>query len=90
MKLVLVIHNWYCATRFFEINGINASSDDFGYKKDLDEENAEDYCCANMRFIPKPSTQEILDKYGITEMEYKKIANELEQKLSFGCCGLCS
>ena len=79
-----------CYTLKFVINGIPADSGDFGEQYDHDQENAEDYCCGDMRFDTKAPTPEILEKYKIDELEYWTIANKLEEGLSFGCCGLCS
>lgn len=79
----------YCATKVFEINGIKADSDDFGYMCDVDPDNAEPYGCGDMRFVPKPPSDDVLKEYNITKEEYNEICAELEEKLSFGCCGWC-
>lgn len=79
-----------CSTSKFVINGIDAKYSDFGWKGDVNPENAEDYCCANMRFIPKQETKEILRKYSINKKEYDEICKKLEKGLSFGSCGWCS
>ena len=42
-----------------------------------------------MRFKPQSPTKEVLDKYNITEEEYNKICDELEDKLCVGRCGWC-
>lgn len=78
-----------CELSIFEINGISADYDDFGDKYDADRENAEEYGCGNMKFFPKPVTNEVLNKYNISIDEYNKITLELEDKLSFGACGWC-
>jgi len=90
MKLKLKIGTAFCYAEEFEINGIIADTYDFGEKYDHDSENADDYCCENMKFDPILPTQEILDKYKITVNEYNKIASQLEEGLSFGSCGWCS
>jgi len=72
------------------INGVDIDEDDFGDKFDHDEENAEPYGCGDMKFDPKPSTPEVIDKYKITESEYQEICSELSDRLSFGCCGWCT
>lgn len=89
MKLKLKVFDCLCATETFEINGIQANSSDFGENNDEDSENADDYGCGNMQFTTKPSTQEVLDKYKISVDEYNKIAEQLSEKMSFGCCGWC-
>ena len=90
MNLELEIYNALCATKEFKINGIQGDQEDFGEQYDRDPYNAEPYCCANMQFTRKPSTPEVLGKYGITEEEYSEICEALEEGLSFGCCGWCS
>lgn len=73
---------------YIKINGVDFDYCDFGDKYDTEEENAEPYCCGNMKFIPKECDKKILEKYEITEEEYKQICVELDC-LSFGSCGLC-
>ena len=90
MEYTIKVYHALCETQEFTINGIRADSSDFGEHYDHDQENAEDYCCGNMRFDPKPHTEEILKKYGITPEEYTEIADKLSEELSFGCCGWCS
>ena len=89
MDLKLDVYDALCSCAEFKINGIHADYEDFGDKYDDDRENAQEYGCGNMHFHPKRSTPEILDKYKITVDEYNQIADELEDKLSFGCCGWC-
>ena len=89
MELKLEIFGALCSTSTFEINGVSADSYDFGEQYDHIRENAEDYACSDMRFERKASTDEVLEKYKITEAEYQEIAEKLEDGLSFGCCGWC-
>lgn len=89
MELQLEIYGALCSTSKFVINGVSADSSEFGYQGDEDKEGAEDYACGNMRFTRKDSSEEILTKYHISEEEYADIAEQLEEKLSFGCCGWC-
>ncbi len=89
MKLKLEIFDSLCATELFVVNGINADSCDFGIQGDNGEDDEEDYGCGNMVFERKADTNEILKKYNITKEEYEKIAEKLERRLSFGCCGWC-
>lgn len=90
MTYVIEVFRCYCATEVFIINGVNADSDDFGSSCDESPDTADDYSCGNRVFSAKLPTQEVLDKYGINVTEYNEIAHELEDKLSFGCCGWCS
>lgn len=89
MDLKLKVAGTLCECDEFKINGIDADYDDFGDKYDDNRENAQEYGCGDMHFHPKRPTQEILDKYKITVDEYNQIVDELEEKLSFGRCGLC-
>lgn len=89
MKYKIEIYGALCACSKFIINGIDADADDFGERHDWSPETAEDYGCGDMRFTPKPATQEVLDKYHINTDEYNIIAEKLRGELSFGDCGWC-
>jgi hypothetical protein len=72
------------------INHKRIDVDDFVNKYDHDPENASDfYACGDMKADVKIYTPEVLAKYGIDEDEYKIIAFEISQALSFGPCGWC-
>lgn len=90
MTVKIVAYDCLCELETFVINEIAAEYYDFGTKYDCDAENAEQYCCGNMRFFPKEPCSEVLQKYGITVEEYNEICSRLENELSFGCCGWCS
>lgn len=89
MKYEIVCYRSLCALSKFTINGIDARCYDFGEQFDDCPDKAEDYGCGDMTFKSKDPTKEVLDKYRITENEYQKIAEELEDVLSFGNCGWC-
>jgi hypothetical protein len=91
MKLELKIYDHLCATKVFNINGVNAYSDDFGRQMDMGSclDNPEDFGCGEMQFIKKDSTPAILKHYNITEEEYSEICEKLEDMLSFGNCSEC-
>lgn len=89
MKVIIKPYDCLCELDTFTINGISADYDDFGEKYDTDRINAPDYGCGDMRFIPKVSTEKVLNKYQITQSEYYEICYELESALSFGRCGWC-
>lgn len=89
MKLICESYGALCELSRFEINGTDASYRDFGTKEDI-AENYDDYGCGNMRFIAKPATQKILDKYNINVDEYNEVCEKLDKELSFGCCSWCS
>ena len=91
MAYQMQVYSALCALRLFDINGIAASSSDFGEQADHDPFNAEPYCCADMRFERHDEPQEgVLERYGITREEYNEICSELEGLLSFGSCHWCS
>ena len=78
-----------CALETFVINGIDADYEDFGVKEDINPAIAEEYGCGNMKFISKPATQEVLEKYNINADDYGEICRKLDEELSFGQCGWC-
>ena len=90
MELVIEpIDTLPCRLEVFTINGKNADQNDFGYAYDHDIENAETDTCSNMQFEFKFITKEILDKYNITEEEYRIICYELKRVLREGKCNGC-
>lgn len=90
MKLELEFGTSLCYTPVFIINDIKAESCDFGEQYDHGSDDADDYCCGDMRFERVVAKPEVLQKYGITIPEYELIAGQLETGLSFGSCGWCS
>jgi len=89
MQIEFKVYRSLCEMKTFIINGVRADYGDFGSKQDESPETAEDYACGDMRFTRKPSTPDVLSKYGITEKEYADVCEKLEDGLSFGCCGWC-
>ena len=90
MELVIEPFNALpCVLKIFTINGKDANSDDFGSTFDHINGEKEVYGCCNMYFESKSPTEEVLHKYNITEEEYYKICNELEEKLHVGYCEWC-
>jgi len=101
MQLELTFMDNFCHVDCFEINGIEADTDDFGdqcdnlgcqKKSDLEVDKYQG--CLNMTFKRKEISdteiaEDILTKYHINEDEYIQICKSLEKGLSFGCCGLC-
>ena len=85
MKLVIEPMNTLpCRLEVFAINGKNANQNDFVYAYDHDIENAETDTCSDMQLEFKFITKEILDKYNITEEEYRVICYELKRVLREG------
>ena len=78
-----------CELETFTINGKAADSSDFGDTFDHNKRIKKHYGCCDMRFEPQSPTKEVLAKYNITEEEYNKICDELEDKLCVGRCGWC-
>ena len=75
-----------CELEVFIINGIEADEDDFG---ELIRVALEEYSCNVSGFKPKEHTQSVLEKYNITEDEYKSVCLKLNDTFSFGGCSLC-
>jgi len=90
MKTKIVVFGALCSLSTFKINGINADEDEFVDKYDHSPHTADDYCCGDMQADIIPASKEVLKKYGITLSEYQNIAEEVSEKVSFGCCGWCS
>ena len=91
MELMIKAYDLFpCRLKIFTINGKNADQNDFGYACDHDSGNAEPNTCSNMQFDFKFITKEILDKYNITEEEYRIICYELKCVLREGYCNWCS
>ncbi len=86
IKLKLTL-NWFC-DGFLYLNGKDADRGDFGQMIDLKPIDPEPGC-GNMVFFPKASTPVVLEKYGITQDEYKEITAWLEKKLDVGACNKC-
>ena len=91
-RMELIVEPCYavpCELETFTINGKFAVSFDFGETFDHNKRLKKHYGCSDMRFEPQPPTKEVLAKYNITEEEYNKICDELEDKLCVGSCGWC-
>lgn len=90
MELKIKTHHALpCRTEVFTINGKSAEQNDFGDTYDHHHEDAEPYACADMHFDPKPPTKEVLNRYNITEEEYRVICYELKRVLREGKCDSC-
>lgn len=78
-----------CYAKIFNIGDQKAYQDDFGHKEDTLYWMAEPYGCGFCEFIVKEPTNDILNKYDITEEDYEKIAEALKEELFVGGCSLC-
>lgn len=90
MQYTIEVYDALCSLSKFIINGIEADQSEFVENEDRDPQNAEDYGCGDMQAEIILPTNEILKKYKITLEEYKKIAEEVKEKVSFGACGWCA
>ena len=89
MKIEIEFGSSFCYISSGTINSVEIKENDFGSHSDIAPEEAEPYGCGNMQFERIPSTQQVLDKYSITEEEYQQVCDKLQKGLSFGCCGWC-
>ena len=79
-----------CEPKRFSVNGVSAMVRDFGTMRDVSPKKAPTGGCGDMRFERSAPTDGVLIKYGITADEWVKVAEMLEDELSFGLCDLCS
>ena len=82
---------YLCVLEPSTINDVPVSMKDFGINVDFEYENKEtDYSCGNMQFLMYDYIDtKVLEKYNITEQEYRKIQEKMKQVLSFGKCNYC-
>jgi len=79
-----------CALRTFEINGLDADANDFGYSGDDDPENAEEYGCGDHCFHAELSkAASAMKKYDLTLEQFVEVCEKLEDVLRVGVCGWC-
>jgi len=87
-----------CELEIFMINGKKANKNDFGKSKDYREnedlstfdEDIIQYGCCNMQFNADPMLcDHAMNRYNITEDEFKQICDTLECELYVGQCGWC-
>ncbi len=86
-----------CEAQKFVVNGIEGDKSDFGDNGDvggfdyefgpLDDEN---WACADNQFTPHETIPDgVLDKYGITEDEYRGVQEKCKELFAVGGCGWC-
>lgn len=90
MTYTIKTYSSLCSLETFIINDIEADKDDFIVQYDHDQANAEGHGCGDMQAEIKDVEASILKKYNITEDMYRTIAEDVAEKVSFGCCGLCT
>lgn len=86
-----------CEAEVFEIKGQRANKSDFGRQgnvRDFEHEygplDDENWACCDNQFTPfEEVNQEVLDKYGISEQEYRDVQDHLVQEFNIGSCGWC-
>lgn len=82
------VGDYYCSAKI-RANGKEACELDFGHSFDAGHCN-ECGCCENHVFKAKSPDSEVCSELGISEETFREIASLLEDKLSWGCCSLCS
>lgn len=79
-----------CVLRSFFINGVDASLEDFGSENDIDPDNAPEYGCGCVVFVPDDSKMDdAMKRYNITAAEFFEIQGQLQAAMSVGCCDIC-
>lgn len=86
-----------CEAQEFSIGKVAADKSDFGYNSDVGsfdyeygEWDDENWACADNQFVPHETVdQEVLQKYGISEQEYRQIQDRLASEFCVGGCGWC-
>lgn len=89
MKIELVVSKWDCSPDVFTVNGLCADLWDFGETYDASPEEAPAFGCGDRSFRSIDSTEAVLAKYQITELEYEEICDRLTDALHIGYCALC-
>ena len=77
-----------CELEIFKINGIEADIEDFGETERSG--NCMDYTCSQTFRFKLPTSNKVLEKYGITLEEYSAICDKLGDTLCVRNCGMCS
>lgn len=78
-----------CELETFLVNGKKAARHDFVGTRD-EEPRPDSFCCGNMQAFVKTPTDEILEKYSISEDEFHEIAEYVAKILSVGYCCWCA
>lgn len=86
-----------CEAQTFEVNGVEGDKSDFGHNDDegsfdyeYGEWDDENWACADNRFTPRADIPDgVLEKYGITEQEYRDIQDKCVEIFNVGGCGWC-
>lgn len=79
-----------CGLDVFKINGKDANLADFGEMEHVEGNCMDGTCHYEFNRNIDPPSQKILKKYRITDTEYSKICDRLEDKLYVSGCGWCS
>jgi hypothetical protein len=86
-----------CEAKSFEVNGIAGDKSDFGNNTDVgsfdyeyDDLADENWACADNQFVSHEQIPDgVLDKYRITEQEYREVQARCEAIFNVGGCGWC-
>lgn len=90
LDMKLVVSKTYCSPKKFKINGVNATTYDFGQGIDEEPPKAAEFGCGChvFRHFEHPK-HGILEKYHISMEDYRKICSQLDTQLSRGRCSYC-
>lgn len=86
-----------CEAQEFVINGVKGDKSDFGHNGDVgsfdyeyDDWAEENWSCADNQFTPHNEPPEgVLEKYKITEEQYREVQEHCATTFSVGGCGWC-
>ena len=89
MKLKLETGHAFCWVDG-KINGREIDHRDFVTQKDVNpERRSNEWCCGNMKGFPKEPNQAICDHYAISLEEFRQVAEDIAERVSFGKCCWC-
>ena len=90
---VKAFDSYPCELETFAIRGKHANWEDFGTSRDAGtKSDPEDWepVCACMKFFPSSKPKKgVLEKYNITEAEWREICKALKDVLRVGECSMC-
>jgi hypothetical protein len=83
-----------CEAKSFEVKGITGDKSDFGNNTDVGSFDYEyddlNWACADNQFVPHEQIPDgVLNKYRITEQEYREVQACCEAIFNVGGCGWC-
>ena len=89
MNLKLETGQYYCYVTG-TLNGRDVDQRDFITQKDMDPKHrSNEWCCGNMKGTPKEPSQAICDRFAISPEEFRQVAEDIAERVSFGKCCWC-